>query len=329
MFGHTLAKAGHFMAGYRYLRSEEAGKLLFGSNPVSKNTVAAKGCEDQTACTVLPKAMTMNMHMLDLMYAPADWLTLMLMPQWMDMQMDLNHLTTEGASGGTHHASIGIVPNHQVGGIGDTGVYALFKLFDRTGQHLNLSLGGTAPTGDVGVKLRKSAHNYSYDTLIHYGMQLGSGTWDFKPSLTYSGEADRFSWGAQVTGTKRLEIRNVSYFSFGDIFQSSVWAGVQWTDWLGTTLRGIYTSQGKVRGHYPPILDILGQPLTHIGPMDNPANYGGEFFDLGLGINVNIPNGAFAGNAFKFEWLQPVSTHYNGYQLDRDHSLAFTWSYGF
>ena len=30
---------------------------------------------------------------------------------------------------------------------------------------------------------------------IHYGMQLGSGTWDLLPSVTYSGDHRRWSWG--------------------------------------------------------------------------------------------------------------------------------------
>jgi hypothetical protein len=50
---------------------------------------------------------------------------------------------------------------------------------------------------------------------------------------------------------------------------------------------------------------------------------------LGLGVNVTAPSGAFAGNTLKFEWLQPVHTDYNGYQLDRDYALNVTWSYGF
>jgi hypothetical protein len=275
--------------------------------------------------------MTMNMHMLDLMVAPVDWLTLMLMPQWMDMEMDME-MDSVGPSGGSHHSGIGSVNNHQIGGVGDTGIYALFKLWDQSGQHLNLSLGGTAPTGDVTIKLRTTAHNPTYDTLIHYGMQLGTGTWDFKPSLTYTGEMAQLFWGGQLTGTKRLENRNESNYALGDIFQSSVWGGYQWTHWLSTTARGIYNQQGAVSGHYLPVLTRTdGGPFTpmHIGPFDSPANYGGRFVDVGLGINVTVPGGTFAGNTVKFEWLQPVHTDYNGYQLDRSGALAVTWNYGF
>ncbi len=51
--------------------------------------------------------------------------------------------------------------------------------------------------------------------------------------------------------------------------------------------------------------------------------------DLGFGIGATVPSGAFAGNRLAFEWLQPIYTNVNGYQLDRDGALSFNWSYGF
>ncbi|NOS73397.1 MAG: DUF3570 domain-containing protein, partial [Methyloglobulus sp.] len=334
MFDHTLAKSGDFMVGYRFMRSEQAGAMLLGSKTVSPDTVRFNGCGDQE-CAVVPESMAMNMHMLELMAAPTDWLTLMLMPQWMDMEMNMAALKAFDTQN-QHHNGHSVGHNHQTGGIGDTGLYALFKLFDNPHHHITLSLGGTAPTGDVGIKLRKTSSitANAANIPLHYGMQLGSGTWDFKPSLTYIGELDKFNWGAQATGMVRLESTNESGFAFGDIFQSSVWGGYQWTNWLATTVRGVYATQGAIHGAYPASTEInavtqLPVVLTHVGPFDSPANYGGQFVDLGLGVNVTIPNGAFAGNSLKFEWMQPVHTDYNGYQLDRDYALNFTWSYGF
>ncbi|MEQ1558717.1 MAG: DUF3570 domain-containing protein [Methyloglobulus sp.] len=327
MFDHALEKSGDFMVGYRYMRNEQAGDMLLGSQAVTPDEVRFNACGDQE-CMVAPKQMTMAMHMLDLMYAPTDWLSVMLMPQWVDMEMNMIPLVEHVGHGHNHG---GAVHSHQTGGVGDTGLYALFKLFDHPQHHITLSLGGTAPTGDNQVMLRKTNTN-PYPAFIHYGMQLGSGTWDFKPSLTYTGNVDDFSWGTQVTGTLRLEGSNSSNFAFGDSFQSSVWGGYHWTNWLATTVRGVYTWQDSIRGDYPPIIDdSYGYPYTptHVGPFDNTSNYGGQYVDLGLGINVTIPSGAFVGNTLKFEWLQPLHTDYNGYQLDRDGALNFTWSYGF
>ena len=315
------------------MRSEQSGDMLLGSNPVSLDVVNAAGCGADKVCAVTPDFMAMNMHMLDLMYAPTSWLTLMLMPQWMDMDMSMTPNPDFQPTGGGH-AGHSAGHDHETGGVGDIGLYALFNVFNNTHHHLTLSLGGTAPTGDVDIVLRKTASNPVYDQPIHYGMQLGSGTWNFKPSLTYTGDIDHFAWGAQATGTVRLESSNESGFAFGDIFQGSAWSSFSWTNWLATTVRGVYTTQGAIHGAYPASTEIdgnTGLPYVpeHIGTFDIPANYGGVFVDVGLGVNVTIPSGAFQGNSLKFEWLQPVHTDYNGYQLDRDWALAATWSVGF
>jgi hypothetical protein len=334
-FDHVLPKAGDFMVGYRYMRNVQAGDFRLGDQMISIDQARQAGCYG-SECAVTPNNMTMNMHMLDLMYAPTDWLTLMLMPQWADMDMDMTPNPNVTLTGG--HGSHGAVHAHQTGGIGDFGAYGLFKLYGDAHHHLNLAVGGTAPTGDVDIMQRKAGVNNIENNPLHYCMQLGSGTWDFKPALTYTGEADKFSWGAQANATIRLEGQNKSGFAFGDIFQGTAWGGYQWTDWLGTTVRGVFTSQGEIRGRYPTIyIDDPNNPTgpqipfvdQHIDTFGQPQNYGGSYADLGLGINVNIPHGAFAGNSLKFEWLQPVYTNFNGYQPDRDYALNFTWSYGF
>ncbi|MEI6068166.1 MAG: DUF3570 domain-containing protein [Methylococcaceae bacterium] len=332
MFNHALGKAGDMMAGYRYMRSEQGGQILNGSTPVSPDVVKAQACGNApSGCWMSPNTMTMNMHMLDLMYAPADWLTLMVMPQWVTMEMNMNSLFDPfTVMGGQHmYGGMGMgITNNQSGGVGDTGLYALFKLFEQPGHQVVLSLGGTAPTGDVAVMQRdNSPANHGP---MDYSMQLGSGTWDLKPSLTYTGELQPFSWGVQLTGTHRVESKNASGYVLGDIFQTSLWGGYQWAPWLATTVRSLYTSQGEICGHFPDTAD--GTPFT-TGMMTTPTaytnNYGGQFVDLGLGVNVTVPGGAFAGNTIKFEWLQPLHTAYNGYQLDRVGALAATWSYGF
>ncbi len=82
-------------------------------------------------------------------------------------------------------------------------------------------------------------------------MQLGSGTWDFKPSLTYTGKTGEWSWGAQVGGTKRLESQNESGYALGDTFETSLWGGYDLTNWLSGTVRVAYNWQGAIKGRYP------------------------------------------------------------------------------
>jgi Protein of unknown function (DUF3570) len=388
LFAHTLDSAGDWMLGYRYQRSWQAGSYLRGEDKAATAEVLDQGCPGagtvlygsdghltgfDTDCLsqTLAKSMDMSMHMLELMYAPTDWLTLMLMPQFMDMEMPLvfQGQSVEGDHGGSH------THIHQTGGIGDTGIYALIKLFDQSNQHLHVSLGFSAPTGDSNLKLKERSYNQDAG-YMHYGMQLGSGTWDFKPSLTYTGNMGDWSWGAQVGGTKRMESSNDSGYALGDAFDGSVWGGYNLTNWLSTTIRVAYNWQDAIHGRYKRsdrndyyigtckrgdftyqddtngdgipdgpkvfhdnyyqdcLLSFKDRQLQNESndrqtPMDHGSNYGGHYVDLGLGLSVNIPHGAFAGNRLSFEWLQPVYTNVNGYQLDRDGALSFTWSYGF
>jgi hypothetical protein len=389
MFAHTLGKAGDMMAGYRYQHSRQAGDMLHGDRTVGGSQAFSQGCpgayggrtsDDLMSlyngpCPMLPNEMVMNMHMLELMYAPSDRLTLMLMPQFADMSMGMHMPTMDLANMPMDQMEMAAHNRHESGGIGDTGAYALVTLFDQPGQHLHIGLGGTAPTGDVAVKLKEGTNKDG--AFMDYGMQLGSGTWDLKPSLTYLGQADDWSWGGQLSGTKRLGDRNASGYRLGDAFESSVWGGYNLTRWLSSTMRLAYSWQDSIQGRFPrstrfdsnyvgacnqadytsyanyddagvgigaPILDQAGDTTClasiedqkhqrdatdHMSSQDYPRNYGGHYLDLGLGVSATVPSGSLAGNKLSFEWLQPMYTNVNGYQLNRDGALTFTWSYGF
>lgn len=329
MFAHMMDQADGIMVGYRYMYSKQAGDMLRGSEAVNNSALANLACGTAAIdkCYVTPNNMNMHMHMLDLMYAPTDWLNLMLMPQFVDMDMSMRQVASPADFGLTdidgtklrhidHHLNAG----HSTGGVGDTGLYALFKLLGTPNHHINLTLGVTAPTGDVTNKFRR---NHQVEGgFADYGMQLGSGTWDFKPALTYTGQYDDWSWGMQMNVTKRLDNHNESGYVLGDILQSTAWGSYQIWDWLSASVRGVYTEQSAIRGEFNDLIQALG-------PQDYTKNYGGRYWDIGLGLNARVVGGSLAGHGLSFEWLQPVATHQLGYQLDRDGAVAATWSYAF
>jgi hypothetical protein len=267
--------------------------------------------------------MSMNMHMLDLMYAPTDWLTLMLMPQFMSMSMSMDAL--DGAPQAPSFQEVAMIDHHvqsghQTGGVGDLGMYGLFKLFDNGTHHLHVTTGVSAPTGEVGIQLN-SNHGIK-GGYADYGMQLGSGTWDFKPSLTYTGQWQQFSWGAQSSGTLRMQNQNDSGYALGDLYQTTAWGSYSLTNWLSGSIRGLYTTQGGIKGQYSGL-------IRQYSPADIPTNYGGKYWDVGFGMTAMVPSGDLAGNRVSVEWLQPVQDNVNGYQLQRDGSLSATWSLAF
>lgn len=315
MFDHMLPKAGDFMVGYRYMYSRQDGDTLHGTDSVSDAAILANAC-GEPGCSFTSVDMDMHMHMLDIMYAPTDWLNLMLMPQFVDMDMTLRPL--EGAapdlSGGGHQHGGGNA-GHATGGVGDTSFSALFKLMDVPGHQLHFGVGLSAPTGAVDEKTENG-------TFLHYHMQLGSGTWDFRPSLTYTGHLDRWSWGSQLSGTKRLEDENESGFAFGDIFQATAWGSYSVLDWLSASVRGVYTTQGEIDGEFD-------GPHEDSIPLDFPANYGGQYWDVGFGLSAVVPIGDFKGNRLSVEWLEPVEDNVNGFQLEREGTLSVSWSVKF
>lgn len=338
MFEHMLNQTHDVMVGYRYMFSHQAGDMLRGTAVAGDQDIRNNGCLEAFSkhCRVTPEYMTMHMHMMDIMYAPTDWLNLMLMPQFMDMEMNMRMLDGVKYNPNQDHVhSDGDHSAHSTGGVGDTALYALFKLYDGGVHHLHATLGLSAPTADVDIKLR--AMHRKDEGFIHYGMQLGSGTWDFKPSVTYTGKAGEWSWGAQFNTTTRLEDRNSSGYALGDMFQGTAWGSYDLTRWLSASLRGIYTVQNAIDGKFNPVPGVVEQVLVDnvnpgsqknysSGPMDYGSSYGGRYWDIGFGFTFTVPSGDLQGNRIGVEWLQPVQDDVNGYQLEREGALSATWS---
>lgn len=311
MFDHVHGGGG-FMLGYRYFYSDFSGMQKNGSG-ISQQKVFDEGF------TMIPTDMSMHMHMFELMYSPTDWLTLMVMPMYMEMDMTMRGSAGHGHHGGGHgHGSTsmsgGSVHSHGTSGWSDTNVSAIFKVWEGSHQALLATAGISLPTGAVDEKVN--------GRFTHYMMQLGSGTWDFTPSVTYTGHADRVFWGAQYLTALRLEGENDSGYRLGNVHQVTAWGGVEVTEWLSLTARAVYRSEGEIRGHY-------NGPHSHSSPPDLQGNYGGDTLDLGVGLSALIPKGILKGNRFAVEVLMPVYQDLNGIQLERDFTLVAGWQWSF
>lgn len=305
MADHLHAK-GEWMFGYRAVRDEYSG-VYRGSDEVDAADLAAAGY------SMMPTGMTMEMHMLDIMYAVSDDLTLMLMPQVMSMEMDM--AMTGGGHGDMHGGHEMGSHRGRVSGTGDTVVGGLFRLADAGAQRLHATLAVSAPTGSVDEKNADG-------TFVHYGMQLGTGTWDLLPSVTYTGARDRLSWGTQLSARLPMESENDSGFAFGERYGATAWSAYRVADWLSLSARLQYSKEGDIDGHYK-------GSHNHSSPADLQGNYGGELLDLGLGLNLVAQDGALAGIRLGLEWVGDISAHYNGYQLARENGVNMSLSYAF
>ena len=316
MYGHMMNQSDQIMVGYRMMYSGQSGAMLHGGSVADKQGLIANACPNSLgqSCNYAPGEMNMTMQMLDLMYAPSDWLNLMLMPQLVSMDMTMGQ-PLNGMESNPGAMVLGGVKMTSLN-LGDTYGGALVKILDENQQHVHAAVGLNAPTGNVNIKMA--------DMRMDYGMQTGSGSWDFKPSLTYTGQYQEWGWGMQLSGIKHLQ-KNKYGYTFGDQFQFSSWGSYQLLDWLSASLRGLYTLQDHIHGQNssPPT-----SPMS-LSTSADAGNYGGRFFDIGFGLNASVQKGQFAGHSLSVEWLQPVATDFNGYQLERNGALSVSWNYAF
>lgn len=316
-------KSGEVMLGYRFMQ-QNYNQMYQGSEKVSDHQLA------QAGYSMTATSMTMKMHMLDIMYALNDQVTLMLMPQYMSMDMGMKMLDMDNAhqhmdgmdSGGMddmndmdHMHDMHSSHQHGTSGWTDTQVSALINLYQNQHHQIITNLGISIPTGSVDEK-------NSSGQFTHYGMQLGSGTYDFVPSVTYTGQQNALSWGAQLGANIKLEGENDSGFSFGDKYHATGWLAYQIIQPLSVSARLSYQTQGDINGHY-------NDAHSHSSPSDIQANYGGQFSDLGLGINYAQQSGPLKGVRLGIEWQTRLTQDYNGYQLGLDDGLNANLSYAF
>ena len=77
-------------------------------------------------------------------------------------------------------------------------------------------------------------------------MQLGSGTWDFHPAITYLAQTENYSYGAQLGGILRTSDNDRDY-TVGDRLEAALWGARKVTDSLSASLKLDYSSQRRSR----------------------------------------------------------------------------------
>lgn len=287
-------KGGDVMVGLMWMHEDYGGANRAGTEAIADADIVAAGY------AVKADAMTMDMAMLHVMWAPSDRVTLMLVPSWMRMGMTMKGLPgAPTMTHGGHSLMPGETMSHAAQGIGDTQFGALVSLSRRPALSVHAGLMVSAPTGDV---TRKSASG----AYVHYMMQGGSGTWDLNPTITAHGLAGGLGWGAQLGYVFRAEDSNAVGFRFGDRFTATGWLSAPVTPRLSLSARAAWSSEGVVEGHY-------NGAHSHASPPDRQANYGGQKLEAGLGANLMLGDRLRLG----IEGSVPVYQDLHGIQLPK------------
>ena len=319
MADHTHRK-GEFMIAARVMHMAMKGSQI-GTDDIDPDSIVTTipnrfaGLPMQPpTLRIVPVEMRTDMYMLGGMYAPSDAVTLMVTGNYFQKEMD--HITYRGGMGTDVLGGFTTHPK----GFGDTRIAALFPLLghpapdDDSPGELTLKAGLSLPTGST----TKSAAvltpmNATPTNRAPYMMQLGTGTWDLEPALTYKGRRGRIGFGVQGAATIHLGTNDQGY-RFGDRYEATGWVSYRPADFISLSARLKGMTTGRVRGIDPAI----------VGPVQtaNPDFQGGERIDAIAGVNLVGTHGPLAGHRIGLEVGKPVYQDLNGLQLAGDWTLT-------
>lgn len=294
MGGHIHEK-GDWMVSYRYGNMKMDGNRN-GTSDVSTSDVLAD-------FMVSPLEMTMEMHMLGVMYGLTDRLTIMAMAPYIDLSMD--HVTAMGMNFTTEAKGIGDVKL--------SGNY-LYKEYDN--NQVILNAGVSFPTGSID---ERDDTPMGTNMKLPYPMQLGSGSFELRPGITYVSQRGDWSWGTQINAVLRIG-RNSNDYRKGHEFGYSVWGAKKMTEAVTASIRFNGLEWGDVHGADPDLNPMMV-------PTARTDLRAGRRIDALFGLEF-APK-AFQGNILAIEYGTPIFQHLDGPQLETDNRFMVGWKKGF
>ena len=298
-----MHEMGEWMVSYRYM-SMEMENLMKGSDSVTLDSQL--GTTSVGDFKMVPTKMTMDMHMFGVMHAISDEWTIMGMINYLDNEMDMTMAHFMGTMRHDHAMAA------KSSGLGDLKLVGLYDLANWDhGRRIHLNLGLSLPTGSIDEK--------SGTNPLGYGMQLGSGTWDFHPAITYLGQTESYSYGAQLGGILRIG-ENDNDYTLGNKFEASLWGARKITESLSASAKFDYSSQSEVEGEDTRMMKMMSPAL-------NPNSQGRDITAFGLGLNYYFQDGGLKGHRVAAEWETPIDQKVNGIQLELDSVWTIGWQY--
>ncbi len=293
-----LHEKGEWMLGYEFMTMSMEGSRE-GTDRVSNQDVLQQ-------FMVTPTRMSMDMHMLHLMYAPSDNLTLMVMLRYLDKSMQ--HLTQ---AGGTFQS--------RSSGLGDVSVsvnHILSEAETANAVHrFALTYGISLPTGSIGEEDFLPA--IMANARLPYPMQLGSGTYDPSIGVLYSGYTTSYYWGAQIVATVRTG-ENDNDYRLGNRLELETWVNKAWTDSVSTFARLSTSHVGNIHGADPALNPMMV-------PTADPDRQAKTSVNLHLGFDFNIGLGGADDHTISVEFTRPIYQDLDGPQLEAERIVRVGW----
>ncbi len=312
--GAAMVGQGEFMAMYMPMYMSMQGNYI-GTDKVSASTIlnimSHTPMPGKTGGTLrmIPDSMDGQMQMLGASYGVTDAINVMVMGSYVEKDMTMTTWSMPTSP-----------PQHVVGtrtyttdGFSDVSVSGLIRLYQDGVNHVHINLGLSLPAGSTTENMNMLSPSGSYMLMrAAYGMQIGTGTVDFLPGITYTANKDLWSWGAAYRGRIALDDNDQGYH-WGDTHQLTGWLGYTFIPGVTATARVAGTVQGKIEGKDPGIYGMMQGA--------DPAYYGGESVDVFGGIEIAGQEFGLGHTRLAIEAGLPVYQNLNGPQVGQDWQL--------
>lgn len=285
-----IHKKGELMTSYRFSYMQMKG-LRNGDDKISNPTALNQHPN-------IPTKMTMQMHMFGAMYGLTDQFTISAMGGFMTKDMD--HL----------NKNTGYF-NREVEGISDSKINLLYQFYNKNSNRAQFNIGLSLPTGDIDKKQPNGT------TRLPYPMQIGSGSYELLPGISYSNDKKIFSFGGQINGVFRLESNKHNY-KLGDSYNITTWIAKSLNNSFSISSRLDYNKYEAIEGRD-------GGLNTNVIATADPAFQERESLDLLIGANFLMKKGFLEGNRLAIEFGIPIYQNIAGPMLETDYKFVIGW----
>ena len=304
-------KKGEWMFSYRYMFMQMHDNRISGRK-ITDSEIAtsqpnrfASVIGQPSNLRVIPKSMTMEMHMFGGMYAPSDFVTVMIMTNYSKKQMD--HTTFRGGSGNNKLGEFETCTS----GIGDLQISSLLQIYNRNNFNLIMKSGLSLPIGSTNQKDKiLTPQGNRPKVLLPYSMQNGSGTMDITQGIIGTKSYSHFSYGASWESTFRTQ--RSSGYNLGHKHKLTSWLAIQPINQVSISARVEYLKSDRING-------INSNIILPVQTAD-PTNSGGDILNINIGLNT-LNLSYLKGCRFGFEIRAPLYQRMNGLQMENDVSL--------
>ena len=294
------------MFSYKFMHMN-MGKMISGSSTFSDKKVYQN-------YLMASEKMYMNMHMVMAMYGLSNKITLMGMVSFNSISMTMlrnNGIIHKHAPSSSQVFMAPMDERIENNHIGDPELHALIRIIKGTHHQLILNAGISIPLGSVEGKGKQ---NSMYpEKRLPYIMQIGSGTLDLLPGLTWLYYNRKTTLSSQITTSIRTGYNKLGY-KLGNEFILNNWVAYQIIPFVSSSIRLESSISGLIQGN-----DISIFPGME--PAANPSNYGGKKMVGFIGFNIHLNEIFKRSFTVGAEFGLPVYQYVNGIQMKSNHFI--------